>query len=74
MNVYLGEPHEVLARIHHDELIAEAQHHRRLRELRAEDREVRASQLRRAFRRVSAALALHPEGGADARYRARPTS
>ena len=34
MNSYVGEPHVVLARIHHEELLARAEEARRLDELR----------------------------------------
>jgi hypothetical protein len=30
---YVGHPHDMLARIHHEEMLAHAEHRRRLREL-----------------------------------------
>ncbi|WP_127128107.1 hypothetical protein [Georgenia sp. SYP-B2076] len=35
MGPYAGDPHDMIARIRHDELLAEAEHHRRLRDLRS---------------------------------------
>ncbi|GAA4430251.1 hypothetical protein GCM10023169_33430 [Georgenia halophila] len=45
MNPYIGEPHDVLARIHHEELVARAEEIHLLRDLR------RASRVERQARR-----------------------
>ncbi|MCK6211525.1 hypothetical protein KZX45_13325 [Georgenia sp. EYE_87] len=59
MNPYLGETHEVLARIHHDELIAQAERAHLLRELRRQTWADGGSPAVRVLRRARALLAKH---------------
>lgn len=57
MNAYVGEPHDVLARIHHEELLAQAEHARLLRELRAQSWSNGGRPAVRLLRRVKALVA-----------------
>lgn len=59
VNPYLGEPHEVLARIHHEELLAQAERARLLRELRRQTWTDGGRPAQRVLRRARALLASH---------------
>ncbi|GAA4287425.1 hypothetical protein [Georgenia daeguensis] len=59
MNPYVGEPHAVLARIRHDELIAQAQRAHLLRELRRQTWENGGRPAPKLLRRAHALLARH---------------
>ncbi|MFC7405544.1 hypothetical protein [Georgenia alba] len=46
MNPYIGETHDVLARIHHEELLTRAAEIHQIRELRRANRQERAARRR----------------------------
>jgi hypothetical protein len=59
VNPYIGEPHEVLARIRHDELVAQAERAHLLRELRQQTWPNGGRPALKVLRRARALLARH---------------
>lgn len=71
MNPYIGEAHEVLARIHHDELIAQAERAHLLRELRRQTWANGGRPALKVLRRARALLASHTYERSHASHLAR---